>query len=184
MGFLSSRIEGVLKSAGQRGCWSESRHGGAEPPQSPWCGSRSTIHNVAKEPPPQKSHFQRPRLHCSKSPSCSTTRRRAVGSTTTTAARCHFDSLPLSVSFRSFNLPCGSIQPRTAAARRQWKKCANYPRVVLDELLAQALKSERKKYPKSVWVCLPSGGMRRRRCLAGETLSVCEGRLLEVVSSE
>lgn len=56
------------------------------------------------------------------------------------------------MSFQPFNLPCGYIQPRTAAARRQRKKYANYPRVVLDKLLTQALKS--KKSIQKVCGCL------------------------------
>lgn len=50
------------------------------------------------------------------------------------------------------NLPCGCAEVRTAAARRQRKRPANYPKVVPAELLTQALKSEEKcPPPKNVW---------------------------------
>lgn len=89
----------------------------------------------------------------------------------------------LHASSRSFNLPCVYVEPRTAAARRQRKGYANYPRVVLDKLLSQALKSKKKVSRECVGF-FPERRNVAAAMSAGEILAVCAGRLLEVVSSE
>lgn len=55
------------------------------------------------------------------------------------------------------HLPCGCVEPRTVgAARRRRERSADYPKVVPDKILSQALKSERIHYPQMacVFVCL------------------------------
>lgn len=82
---------------------------------------------------------------------------------------------PLHWSFRSFNLPCRYVEPGTAAARRQRKGYANYPRVVLDKLLSQALKSKKKSIQRACGFFFLSGGMCRRSAPERSFLRLWEG---------
>lgn len=55
----------------------------------------------------------------------------------------------------SDHLPCGCVEPRTAAAaRRRRERSADYPKVVPDKLPSQALKSERIHDPQMARLCV------------------------------